>query len=210
MPVNTDDINLELKLRRCLIGINSDEGSFLSAAFASSGSSLEGGRLSSSSLKKKLRQSGEGSSALLSALLWLSSEADEAKVRTHYGLEVESWSNLTRAISDALFVYPFYRMLNTLTKATSDEEATKVFAYKFSHRGDASLTQIITNGLGDASSKAVSHFDEVLIQFENKVILALLMMGGPRSLARVDQEWEKPKSFQGSSFPRVFSNRSPL
>ena len=175
-----DDINLELKLRRCLIGINSDEGAFLSAALASN----LGDRLSSSSLKKRLKQSGKGSNALLSALLWLSrlpdSEEAEAKVRTHYGLDVErSWSkdHLTWAISDALFVYPFYRMLNTLT--TGPTLNNKVFAYKYSHRGDASLTQIITNG-GDASSKAVSHFDEVLIQFENKVILALLVMGGPR------------------------------
>ena len=176
-----DDINLELKLKRCLIGINSEEGAFLSAAVASNGGSL-GGRLSSSSLKKRLKQSGGGSSndALLSALLWLSrlpasvSEA-AAKVRTHYGLEVETWSQdrLTRAISDSLFVYPFYRMLNTLTRPK--DEADKVFAYKYSHRGEASLTQIITNGA--EASKAVSHFDEVLIQFENKVILALLMMG---------------------------------
>ena len=182
LPVMADDINLELKLP-CLIGINSEEGAFLSAGL----SGLRGRRLSrlnNSSLKKGLKQSGEdGRNGLLSSLLWLSrlpvasTEAAEAKVRAHYGLqdEVESWSQdrLTRAISDALFVYPFYRMLSTLSRHKTQPprlEDARVFAYRYSHRGEASLTQIITNGTGGAT-EAVSHFDEVLIQFQNKVII---------------------------------------
>ena len=117
-----------------------------------------------------------------------------AKVRAHYSLEQEqeqreegsirrSWDDeeveerkdelaedrLTRAISDALFVYPFYRMLKT----AGDSTPNRVFAYKYSHRGEVSLTQIISatsNAHRNVQQKkASSHFDEVLIQFENKV-----------------------------------------
>ena len=124
-----------------------------------------------------------------------------AKVRAHYSLEQEqeqreegsirrSWDDeeveerkdelaedrLTRAISDALFVYPFYRMLKT----AGDSTPNRVFAYKYSHRGEVSLTQIISTASNARSPKKTSssssHFDEVLIQFENKVCSSLIAM----------------------------------
>ena len=185
------DINLELKLP-CLIGITAEEGATLSALLLSNSSLKKklrksDGKLLSALLlwsptktSRRTRMPKKDDAASASAV---------AKVRAHYSLEQEqpkegsirrrSWDDeeverkedgevaedrLTRAISDALFVYPFYRMLKTA--AAGDSTPNRVFAYKYSHRGEVSLTQIIKRNV---QKKASSHFDEVLIQFENKV-----------------------------------------
>lgn len=192
------DINLELKLP-CLIGITAEEGATLSALLLSNSSLKKklrksDGKLLSALLlwsptktSRRTRMPKKDDAASASAV---------AKVRAHYSLEQEqpkegsirrrSWDDeeverkedgevaedrLTRAISDALFVYPFYRMLKTA--AAGDSTPNRVFAYKYSHRGEVSLTQIISatsNAHRNVQQKkASSHFDEVLIQFENKV-----------------------------------------
>ena len=189
------DINLELKLP-CLIGITAEEGATLSALLLSNSSLKKklrksDGKLLSALLlwsptktSRRTRMPKKDDAASASAV---------AKVRAHYSLEQEqpkegsirrrSWDDeeverkedevaedrLTRAISDALFVYPFYRMLKTA--AAGDSTPNRVFAYKYSHRGEVSLTQIIsaTSNVQQKKASSSSHFDEVLIQFENKV-----------------------------------------
>ena len=197
------DINLELKLP-CLIGITAEEGATLSALLLSNSSLKKklrksDGKLLSALLlwsptktSRRTRMPKKDDAASASAV---------AKVRAHYSLEQEqpkegsirrrSWDDekverkedgevaedrLTRAISDALFVYPFYRMLKT----AGDSTPNRVFAYKYSHRGEVSLTQIISTASNARSPKKTSssssHFDEVLIQFENKVCSSLIAM----------------------------------
>ena len=202
------DINLELKLP-CLIGITAEEGATLSALLLSNSSlkkklKKSDGKLLSALLlwsptktSRRTRMPKNDDVGVAAA----AASAVVAKVRAHYSLEQEqeqreegsirrSWDDeeveerkdelaedrLTRAISDALFVYPFYRMLKT----AGDSTPNRVFAYKYSHRGEVSLTQIISTASNARSQKKTSssssHFDEVLIQFENKVCSSLIAM----------------------------------
>eukprot|EP00093_Oithona_nana_P010156 10156.XXX_222344_223334_1 [CDS] Oithona nana genome sequencing. len=196
------DINLELKLP-CLIGITAEEGATLSALLLSNSSlkkklKKSDGKLLSALLlwspTKTSRRTRMPKNDDVGVAAAAAASAVVAKVRAHYSLEQEqeqreegsirrSWDDeeveerkdelaedrLTRAISDALFVYPFYRMLKT----AGDSTPNRVFAYKYSHRGEVSLTQIISTASNARSPKKTSssssHFDEVLIQFENKL-----------------------------------------
>lgn len=59
---------------------------------------------------------------------------------------------------------------NNYPTLKGDGTSNRVFAYKYSHRGEVSLTQIVKKKTAASfSSSSCSHFDEVLIQFENKV-----------------------------------------
>ena len=61
------------------------------------------------------------------------------------------------------------------SEATTDEVNAKMFAYKYSHHGQVSFPRLIlmTGGEGpfeeDENGFGVSHFDEVLLQFNTKV-----------------------------------------
>ena len=136
-----------------IVGINADEGAFLAALF-----------LSSKRISERLSDPSESWNALGQALLLANSSAAKAARSEYFSDdEVIGWDSagkLSQCISDAFFVHPFFRLL----KAGSPP----LFAYKYCHRGDASLPQILTGG-GDFG---VSHFDEVLIQFDNKVNLS--------------------------------------
>ena len=105
----------------------------------------------------------------------------------------------SQIISDAMFVHPWYRLLKQNTskanfspdpeKEKVEEEkennaektnaAAKMFVYKYSHRGQFSFPRLIlmTSGSEDIRPAleddddifGVSHFDEILIMFNNKV-----------------------------------------
>ena len=110
-----------------------------------------------------------------------------------------NWAKkFSQIISDAMFVHPWYRMLKqnssnaNFSSTSSDSEkgeeennaektkaAAKMFVYKYSHRGQLSFPRLIlmTSGSedipgledGDDDIFGVSHFDEILIMFNNKV-----------------------------------------
>lgn len=77
---------------------------------------------------------------------------------------------LTDAISDALFVHPLHLMLS---EAGCNPENERCYVYKYSHRGETSLSQLMPASSSevedDKRDLGVSHFDEVLLQFTNKV-----------------------------------------
>ena len=139
-----------------IVGINADEGAFGAALF-----------LSSKRICQSLNHPSEFGQALLLGADNASSAAKAARNEYFLDNEVIGWDSagkLSRLISDAFFVHPFFRLLKA---TTADGVLQPLFAYKYSHRGEASLPQIMTG----VDSFGVSHFDEVLIQFDNKVNL---------------------------------------
>lgn len=112
---------------------------------------------------------------LLADVLFLHDKSEANDVRQHYGLtglnssRSSCWHRtMTKAISDALFVHPLYRQLSK-----GQQAATKVLVYKYSHRSSQlsllSSSQLMNDK--EAPQDLVSHFDEVLLQFPNKVLL---------------------------------------
>ena len=110
-----------------------------------------------------------------------------------------NWARkFSQIISDAMFVHPWYRMLKQNSSkanfsssssekrekeennAAKNEAAAKMFVYKYSHRGQLSFPRLILMTSGsedipvledddDDDIFGVSHFDEILIMFNNKV-----------------------------------------
>ena len=137
----------------CLVGINADEGAFLTALLK-----LQGG------IKR-------GHDNLASVLVLPKRQVEDVRDHYNFGEKAIDWAEdrLTWAISDGLFVHPFYRLLRT---------ESVCYVYKYSHRGEASLPQLLSS----ASSKDyVSHFDEVLLQFNNKVLFLILLTSSSSS-----------------------------
>jgi cholinesterase len=143
-----------------VVGINSNEGAFLAPAL-----------LASKTVSARLNDKTSGT---LSELLSLpSSYYCEDRVRKAYfgQSKVIDWSTinlLSDAISDSFFTYPLYRLLRQIL-ASSSPCSTRVFAYSYGHRGQFSFAQMMTGYEGE-EDLGVSHFDEVLLQFNNKVV----------------------------------------
>ncbi len=137
-----------------MIGINKDEGAFMAAAF-----------LQSKWVSKSLK---DPKSEILGDMLYLppkrSSKVTAIKQEI-FGSDVIDESKakvLSDAIGDVAFKLPFSKTLKSLKR-----NGNPTYAYHYSHKGEFGFPQMM--GYSGDQDLGVSHFDEVLLQFTNKV-----------------------------------------